>query len=75
MRMNSGMGVSEKLTTATLLFSTRGEYSPALYGILVIAVVMLARNGIAGIRLPSLGRPHVELGADAESLKRAGKTT
>lgn len=40
------------LTTATLAFSTKGEYSPALYGILVIAVVMLARNGISGLRLP-----------------------
>lgn len=63
------------LTTATLLFSSKGEYSPALYGMLVIAVVMLARNGIAGIRLPSLGRPHVEPRADAPSFKRAGNTT
>jgi len=61
------------LTTATLLFSSKGEYSPALYGMLVIAVVMLARNGIAGIRLPSLGRPYVEPGADAQSFKREGK--
>jgi len=63
------------LTTATLLFSTKGQYSPALYGILVIAVVMLARNGIAGIRLPSLARRHVELRADEQSFKRAEKTT
>jgi len=63
------------LTTATLVFSTRGEYSPALYGILVVAVVMLARNGIAGIRLPSWGRRDVELHSDAQPLKSAGKAT
>ncbi len=45
------------LTSATQLFSSRGEYSPALYGLLVILVVMLARDGIAGIRLPALLRP------------------
>jgi len=42
------------LTVATQLFSSRGEYSPALYGALVMGVVMLARNGIAGVGWPAL---------------------
>ncbi len=62
------------LTTATQMFSSRGEYSPALYGILVIAVVMLARNGIAGIRLPYLGGRAAPR-ADGQPLERAEKTT
>lgn len=51
------------LTAATQLFSSKGEYSPALYGGLVMLVVMLARNGIAGIRLT---------GVASGSRKRAG---
>lgn len=51
------------LTVATQLFSSRGEYSPALYGGLVMLVVMLARNGIAGISWPAVAaRPRKRAG-------------
>lgn len=63
------------LTTATLLFSTKGEYSPALYGILVVAVVMLARNGIAGLRIPSRMHRGVERKSGSEIPDGAGKAT
>lgn len=40
------------LTTATQFFSSKGEYSPALYGMLIMVVVMVAKGGITGMSLP-----------------------
>jgi branched-chain amino acid transport system permease protein len=36
------------LVTATNLFSTRGEYSPGLFGVLILIVVLAMKDGIVG---------------------------
>jgi branched-chain amino acid transport system permease protein len=41
------------LTSATQMFASKGEYSPALYGVLMMVVVMVAKGGIVGLTLPA----------------------
>ena len=39
---------STVLVTATNVFSTRGEYSPGFFGVLILIVVLVMKDGIVG---------------------------
>ncbi len=43
------------LATGTQFFASQGEYSPALYGVLVAAAVMAGKGGLAGLLAAAIG--------------------
>ena len=58
---------SSILVWATDVFAVRGEYSPGLFGALIVVVVMLAKGGIVGLG-EALMRRYTGAGRDAQDV-------